>query len=164
MKTPTLTFVSLGIVILAGLASLTSCQPPRTPGAGLTLPEGDAARGEATFIALRCHRCHTVHNLKLPEYQAPISERRWEDPVVLGGEVMRVKTYGELVTSIINPSHFVEDDYKEQFTEDSPMPNLANQITVSQLIDLVTFLDAHYEEMQPDYTPMPILTPALGSW
>ena len=31
------------------------------------------------------------------------------------------------------------------------MPSFNDEMTVAQLIDLVTFLDSHYEKMLPDY-------------
>ena len=33
----------------------------------------------------------------------------------------------------------------------TPMPPFDDEMTVAQLIDLVTFLDSHYEKMLPDY-------------
>jgi hypothetical protein len=45
--------------------------------------------------------------------------------LALGGDTIRVKTYGELVTSIINPSHVLAVKYQQQLTDakESPMPH-----------------------------------------
>ncbi|HSR61828.1 MAG TPA: hypothetical protein VLN56_00320 [Gammaproteobacteria bacterium] len=82
----------------------------------------------------------------------------------LGGEISRVRTYGELVTSIVNPTHVVSQKYVRSLGElaeaeadaiESPMPVFNDQMTVSQLIDVVTFLNSSYEEHVPYYTGPP---------
>jgi hypothetical protein len=72
--------------------------------------------------------------------------------VVLGGETRRVKTYGELVTSIINPSHILALGYpKELITkgDQSAMTNFNDTLTVRQLADLVAFLQSRYQLIPP---------------
>jgi len=73
---------------------------------GFTLPPGDAARGKEAFVAFRCYDCHTVSGVELPAGEEP-------DRVIveLGGEVERVRTYDDLVTAIINPSHRLAQGY-----------------------------------------------------
>jgi len=73
--------------------------------------------------------------------------------------VYRVKTYGDLVTSISNPDHIISPQYLGPLNEDepgtlnSPMPDLTQSMTVAELIDLVTFLNSRYRlKAQPDYT------------
>ena len=79
--------------------------------------------------------------------------------IVLGGEVARLKTYGELVTSIINPSHRIARGYPADVVQadgQSKMKNYNDVMTVSQLIDLVAFLQSHYSliEYEPtEYAP-----------
>ena len=121
---------------------------------GFSLPEGDPTRGQAAFVELRCHACHTVSGVDLPELD-PKPER----PIALGGEVARLKTYGELVTSIINPSHRIAKGYPTEAVEiegQSKMTNYNEILKVSQLIDLVAFLEAHYklEPYEPTDYPM----------
>jgi sulfur-oxidizing protein SoxX len=111
-------------------------------------------KGQAAFVELKCHACHTVAGVDLPEL-----EQGLETPVVLGGEVARLKTYGELVTSIINPSHRIAKGYAKDVVEkdgQSKMKNYNDVLTVRQLIDLVAFLEAHYEleEYEPTEYPM----------
>jgi hypothetical protein len=76
--------------------------------------------------------------------------------VQLGGEVKRRKDYGNLVTAIINPSHrlamgydasMVANEGKSRMTVDNDV------MTVSQLVDIVAFLQSYYE-LQP-YEPTP---------
>ena len=76
--------------------------------------------------------------------------------VTLGGEVTKVKTYGELVTSIINPSHKLAERYPEEEVSiegESLMPVINDVLTVQQLIDLVSFLQAQYEVTPPEHYP-----------
>lgn len=63
---------------------------------------------------------------------------------------------GKQVTSIINPSHVVSEDYRDQLPANSrgrmssPMP-FHGEMTVTQLVDVVTFLNASYR-LLPGYT------------
>ena len=126
----------------------------RKSARGFSLPEGDPEQGQATFVKLKCYACHTVWGVDLPDL-----DPKPETPVVLGGEVARLKTYGELVTSIINPSHRIAKGYANDVVEkdgESKMKNYNDVLTISQLIDLVAFLEAHYEleHYEPTNYPM----------
>ncbi len=79
----------------------------------------------------------------------------------LGGETISVRTYAELVTSVINPDHIISERYRDQLRLDAivpldspmPTPNLDN-MTVQQLLDIVAFLDSRYiliEGYEPGY-------------
>ena len=130
----------LTVVILCGAVG---CTPGPKSAKGFTLPDGDVERGKEVFLSLRCYDCHSISGVDLPDAEEP-------DQVVvkLGGEVRRIKTYGELVTSIINPSHRLARGYLESLVAEegeSKMKNYNDVLTVSQLIDLVAFLQAHYE-------------------
>jgi L-cysteine S-thiosulfotransferase len=119
---------------------------------GFVLPSGDNEKGKQAFIELKCHRCHTVAGELLPENVEPSKVK-----LHLGGEVYRVKTYGQLVTSVIHPSHNLSKDYLAGLDEDakenaqSPMPSMVDQMTVQQMIDIVSFLNAHYVKLEPEY-------------
>ncbi len=122
---------------------------------GFRLPDGDVSTGEATFVALNCHSCHTVFGRELPAVDGSV-----ESKVSLGGEVSRIKTYGELVTAVINPSHTLKrGEPKEKVSEDgkSKMPNFNQAMTVQQLIDVVAFLQDRYKIKRHDdlYYPYP---------
>lgn len=141
--------------ILSVIFILGACQPKSDSPKGFSLPEGDIAKGKEAYLKLECHRCHRIsglNDLPSPAEGANIN-------VTLGGEVYRVKTYGDLVTSIINPTHVVDPKYKEQyfFTDEkgkSIMPDANTQMTVSQMIDLVSFLQSRYKLTHPEYDYM----------
>ncbi|MBT8087695.1 MAG: hypothetical protein KJO46_06640, partial [Gammaproteobacteria bacterium] len=81
--------------------TLSACDPGAVMSArGFRLPDGDAQAGREAFLYMQCHQCHTLTGETLPAIPG-------ENPpyVELGGQVTQVKTYGQLVTSIINPSH-----------------------------------------------------------
>ncbi|TQV82499.1 c-type cytochrome [Exilibacterium tricleocarpae] len=124
---------------------------PESPR-GFSLPVGDAAKGEVVFQEFNCTACHTLKG------KEGTSDSDAEVPVVLGGKVTRVKTYAELVTSIINPSHRLAKGYPEEVIQEngqSKMTNFNAIMTVEQLANLVTFLQPHYEleKYEPTYYP-----------
>jgi hypothetical protein len=132
-------FASLGVL------ALTSCAEPRR--ADFALPEGDIDTGQALFVSYGCIGCHTISNLDLPEPEQDRPVR-----VILGGQVSRVRTYPELVTSIINPSHRISARYlrADEVSQDgeSLMATYNDVMTVTELINLVAFLESRYEEFE----------------
>ena len=140
-------------VFSAGICLLgAGCGGPKS-GRGFTLPDGDVARGQAAFVALKCYTCHTVSGVELPPAEA--GEKKI---VALGGTTRQIQTYGQLVTSIIHPSHKVAKAYAEDQKGPSGeiksrMVNNNDAMTVSQLIDIVKFLQSHYELEEFDPTP-----------
>lgn len=138
------------IVIALTLAATTACGD-RMSQVGFSLPAGNAERGHETFVYLQCHSCHTIRGVDLPqEPHAP------EPPFVeLGGDVSRVKTYGQLVTAIINPSHKLAEGYPEEVVSqdgESKMPVYNEVMTVQELIDIVAFLQPQYNVVVPKYS------------
>lgn len=120
---------------------------------GFTLPPGDADRGKETFTHFRCYDCHTIAGVEFP-----ISEERNQAIVELGGEVPRLRNYDDLVTAIINPSHRLAQGYAESLVAQdgrSKMTVYNDVMTVSQLIDLVTFLQGQYKLWTPPPTSYP---------
>jgi len=143
-------FITRWSVVLLMLLTA-ACSGPKS-GAGLRLPDGDVERGKTAFLELKCNTCHTVAGTEMP---APSKDYAYVRVVVLGGEVRQVKTYGALVTSIINPSHSLAPGYpKELITKNdqSAMTNFNDSMTVRQLIDLVAFLQSRYEFVPPEPT------------
>ena len=135
------------------LCIISGCENERTSGKGLVLPEGNVESGKASFIDLGCTQCHAVAGVDSSEYEGD------EEPMLLlGGKIRKVKTYGELVTSITNPNHIISVEYLKKLEKplkvneiDTPMPSFNDTMTVSQLIDLITYLDAQYEILLPQY-------------
>lgn len=138
------TYSSILLVTVGAL--LAGCD---TQSRGFALPPGDADRGRAEFVSLQCNQCHSIAGIdKLSEGGEP------EINVALGGQVTRVKTYGDLVTSIINPSHKLSrrrDPTTVDAQGQSRMRNYNEIMTVAQLVDLTAFLQSQYEVWVPDY-------------
>jgi mono/diheme cytochrome c family protein len=126
------------IWIILGAIALPACA---TMG-GYQLPGGDAARGRAAFATLGCQACHRIEG---------IAELAAGGDVVLGGQTTRVRTYGDLVTSIVNPSHKLARGYPRTENRESPMSAayVNERMTVQQLVDVVAFLQSEYELVPP---------------
>ena len=138
------------VVAAASIAGIAACEGGIVPKQEIVLPEGDAARGQAAFVALECTACHTIRGMDLPapEEFGPVT-------IILGGKVSKVKSYSELVTSVINPSHRLARNLSKQpITEDgqSIMPLYGDIMTVTQMVDIVAFLQSKYEGIErPGY-------------
>jgi len=136
------------ILLFALLWTVSGCKDPKS-GAGFRLPDGDANQGREVFLYMQCNQCHTIEGLELPVI--PFADPAY---VELGGRVAAVKTYGDLVTSIINPSHRLARGYaKEKVSDDgdSKMYTYNRHMTVQELIDLVAFLQSHYDVIPPQF-------------
>jgi len=125
------------MVATLSAALLAGCEAGPKSAAGFRLPDGDPEAGQAAFLALQCNSCHVISNYELPPPadKGPVQ-------VTLGGEVTRVKTYGELVTSIINPSHKLVRWYPEEEVSEegeSLMPGFNDRMTVRQLLDTMDY-------------------------
>lgn len=114
---------------------------------GFVLPKGDIAQGKAAFVDMKCHDCHSVYGTEL----SGVSGHE-EDRFELGGKVRKVKSYGELVTAIINPQHKVSKEYLSQIEAKqgkgsvAQMPTMNDKMTVEQMIDIAEFLNSRYEK------------------
>lgn len=137
-------------ILLIAIAILSGCdQEARMSQQGFRLPDGDAEAGRAAFLFMQCHQCHTIAGEQLPEFPGM-------DPpyVELGGKVSRVKTYGELITAIINPSHKLARGYAKEVVADngeSRMYIYNSHMTVQELIDIVMYLQPKYDVKVPAY-------------
>jgi len=114
--------------------------------------DGDIQEGQDAFVRLECNQCHVVDGVQLPAFSGPRPVT-----VELGGEMYFAKTYGDLVTSIINPDHVLSDEYLDQLpsevrrrTNSSPM-YMKEDMLVTELIDIVAFLSSRYR-LLPGYT------------
>ena len=139
---------SLGLLLLA-MAMFTACQ---SESRGFVLPDGDEVIGKQLFVEMNCDRCHSIGDIRWS------GSERYSDPYVkLGGETSTVKTYGELVTSVINPSHKIERKSlnKEKTTLVEGMSKMEmyryNEImTVEELVNLVSYLQSEYKLVVPE--------------
>ncbi len=136
--------------ILVSLVALGGCdRETMMSEKGFRLPDGDAQAGREAFLYMQCHQCHTIEGEEFPAIPG------MEPPyVALGGKVSKVRTYGELVTSIINPSHKLVKGYAEQVVSEdreSRMYIYNQHMTVQELVDIVMFLQPYYDVVVPDY-------------
>ena len=141
--------LSIPTLLLVSLAALGGCDQDRTMSErGFRLPDGNPSAGRETFLYMHCNQCHTIKDVQLPTVAG------FEPFVELGGSLTRVKTYGELVTAIINPSHKLADGYPEDLVSDngkSKMYVYNGFMTVQELTDLVMFLQSHYDVVPPQF-------------
>jgi mono/diheme cytochrome c family protein len=138
--------LSLAFLLVAGFFTC-GCLQGRKSAAGFHVPDGDVAKGEAVFVAMRCHSCHRVAGAELPP---PVADP--PVPVLLGGRVPRARTDGELAAAIIDPSHRLATGYRPETIQAgglSRMGEFADAMTVRELVDLVAFLQSRYEVVPP---------------
>ena len=140
------------LVSLLLMVALSSCKMESPAVRGFVLPDGDVALGEQVFTKYGCHGCHTIPGVDLPRIEP-------EPDVVIeiGGEVYRVKNYGELLTSVINPNHEISPESVNKLetagrtNESTPMPFYGDVMTITEMINLVAFLRAQYSKIMPDF-------------
>lgn len=127
-------------LLVAAMCVATACNQDARQAQGFTLPEGNADEGREAFARLGCNSCHVVDGVERPE--AP------ELSIQLGGETAASKTYGELVTAVINPTHrtsraWLNANVLEQ--AQSRMGSYNEVMTVEELVDIVSFLQSQYQ-------------------
>lgn len=138
------------VIIAACIGATAGCMTDPESAKGFRLPDGDAQNGQELFVELQCTVCHRVSGVELaPPFQSgPVM-------ITLGGTVRAVKTYGELVSSVINPSHklILALPADEVSSDGESLMKVYNEtMTVRQLIDIVAFLQAQYDVVIPAYT------------
>jgi mono/diheme cytochrome c family protein len=129
---------------------LPSCDKGANSPRGFSLPQGDPVIGKQVFVKHNCLSCHSVAGLSDDNV-----EREWSPPIVLGSNSSIVMTYAQLVTGIINPSHRLsrgESWSNSDENGDSIMRNYNDVLTVSELVDVVTYLQPHYKVAPWPYT------------
>lgn len=136
-------------ILISGMLAvmLYGCGTGEKSSSGFRLPDGDVARGKATFVELKCSDCHQIAGVELPALAAETKV-----PVILGGDFFYPRSDGELVTAIINPSHRLARGYPRQAVESagkSKMREYNDSLTIRQLADLVAFLHAQYRVVAP---------------
>jgi len=116
------------------------------PGWRFALPDGDAAAGRRTFVALGCHSCHAVKGEAFPSSTEP---HPGPDLTGMGSH----HPAGYFAESIVNPDAVVVDG-PDWATEDghSRMPAYPD-LTLVQLVDLVAYLRTLTDESGPFRDP-----------
>jgi hypothetical protein len=138
--------IAVAIVLVVG------CEGKKS-GAGMVLPEGNIDAGRETFVRLDCVKCHSVAGEPYVA-QTPGADVH----VPLGGEIVHIQTYGQLVTAIVNPKHVVSSRYQGKLVDadgKSIMPEFNETMTVEELINLVAFLQSRYKLKPPAVTYYP---------
>ena len=139
------------LLLTIGLITLSSCDTGPDSPKGFSLPEGNAVNGQQVLVKHQCLACHTLDGIDAGAIEPELTTQ-----VQLGGKKTKVTTYAELVTSIINPSHKIAKGYKLDSVSESGMSKMRNYndvMTVTELVDLVTFLQPHYQVKPYEYTP-----------
>ncbi len=122
---------------------LASCGTGRKGSAGFHVPDGDPEKGRAVFVSLRCYSCHRVAGADVPAPTAPP-----ESIIEIGGTVPVPRTDGEIVASIIDPSHRLaagKDRAAIASGRLSRMGDFGESMTVRELVDLTAFVQSRYE-------------------
>jgi hypothetical protein len=130
------------ILLVSAALCVAGCDTGPKSSLGFTLPDGDPEQGKAVYITFQCNTCH--EHADVPQLATSGDS---SISVVLGGETTRVRTYGELVTSVINPSHRVARRKSSDVADESgqsKMVNFNDVMTITQLVDLVAFLQSSY--------------------
>lgn len=107
------------------------------------VPQGKAGLGKKIFVEKGCYKCHTVKDTELPKIEV--------DPtyaIPLGEQDHEGWTRDQYGAAIMNPNHTVAEEYRilmmtlgDHFkAENSPMPSFNEFLTISDLINLATFL------------------------
>ncbi|MFT4993829.1 MAG: sulfur-oxidizing protein SoxX [Paraglaciecola sp.] len=129
---------------------LQGCNPGPDSPRGFSLPSGDAVKGEKVLMKYQCLACHNLEGFDYDSFN-----KQFEPPVLLGGTSARVKTYADLVSSIINPSHRLAGNYPLSLTQQdgvSKMRVFNDVMTVTELVNLVAFLQPKYTVPPYEYT------------
>lgn len=139
-------------VACALVVAVAGCTAERKSSAGFRLPDGDAEQGRVVFAEMKCYSCHEVRGHD--EFPAPIAEP--SVPVALGGRFAHIPGDGDLVTSIIHPSHKISSRYAHAMVmagSSSRMGDFSESMSVRDLIDLVAFLHTVYERDESTTRP-----------
>ena len=132
----------IGLFLATAMLGLAACDTGPKGSLGFSLPDGNAEKGKANYVSFQCHSCHDIN--QVPQLKEDGSAAV---SIPLGGETTRIKSYGELVTSIINPSHKIVRRKSPGMTTElgeSRMVVYNDVMTVTQLIDLVAFVQSSY--------------------
>jgi hypothetical protein len=134
-----LIFIFYSLIVLVILSCDTGPNSPR----GFSLPQGDVTEGKTVFMKYECLSCHVLDGV------GPIDPDNTDSITVrIGRKTTKVKTYAELVTAIINPSHKFSKRYAIMINKrkgKTSMKNFNDVMTVTELVDLVVFLQPYYE-------------------
>lgn len=120
---------------------------------GFRFRGGNPEDGQKAFTTLNCMGCHSVRSVNV---QRP-SEKGWID-LELASELRFVKSYEDIILAITNPRHVMNEQYRAILTDaelqggiDPLMPDLTDDMSAKQLMDLTAFLHQVYTRELPGY-------------
>ena len=130
---------------IASVALALASSPAWAQPSSQIVPAGDPVRGEQLFVERRCYRCHTVEHAEMPDFDLPPALK-----LHLGGAGHAPWNRDAYAQAIMNPDHVVAPQYQAAMqatgdpaaAKETPMPNFNRELTVSEMIDLATFLAA----------------------
>ncbi len=134
-------FVTCSVLLATSAASPQDGAPL---GKSPLFPRGDETTGRALFEQKQCFQCHRVAGQKFPAREIT------EGTVIpLGGLEHTGWTRDDFAAAIMSPQHVVAPAWQKAMiivgarleAETSPMPDFNRVLSVSELIDLVTFLE-----------------------
>ncbi|TWX71381.1 cytochrome C [Colwellia sp. C1TZA3] len=135
--------------------TLLSCSKGVDSPRGFSLPKGNIDSGKKVFLKFKCSACHTLNSVEDIDIAEKNIEKNPTIAITIGGNKTEVVTYAELVTSVINPSHKFASPYLSMAkTVDgkSKMKIFNDVMTVTELIDLVSFLQPNYQLVPYQHT------------
>lgn len=108
------------------------------------IPIGDGGKGRTLFEEKLCSRCHTVEGAKFPDSDLPAI-----DFIPLASNNNRGWNRDFYAAQIMNPQHLISPEHQKVMVRigdrlgevTSPMLNFNKNLTVQELIDIVTFLE-----------------------
>lgn len=140
------------ILCIALSTTLFACSKGPDSPKGFSLPKGDVEQGQIAFKRHKCIACHSIEG-----YEDDSIEKQFETPIRLDVSSAITKTYAQLVTSIINPSHKIAT--QSLGIEGASNPDLSSNMrvyndvmTVTELIDIVAFLQPKFKVKPLRYT------------
>ncbi|MBA6327664.1 c-type cytochrome [Colwellia sp. MB02u-6] len=147
-------YTLLTLLIIMSL-TLLSCSKGVDSPRGFSLPKGNIDSGKKVFLKFKCSACHTLNNIKdIGTAEAKVAKHP-TITITIGGNKTKIVTYAELVTSVINPSHkFASPSLPAAKAADgkSNMKIFNDVMTVTELIDLVSFLQPNYQLVPYQHT------------
>ncbi len=125
------------------VVSVSSCDKGVDSPKGFSLPEGNIEQGHLVLQKYQCLSCHTVFDVE----PLPALKNNPNFAIRLGGKSTKIKNYADLLTSVINPSHKFARGYPLKAVQEagvSKMEIYNDVMTVTELVDLVSFLQTKY--------------------
>lgn len=136
---------TIAIIIILASTLLFGCGQGADSQAGVNLPYGVMGRGKAVFKKYQCLACHSIEGYE--DNAVPI---RLDPPINFCSKSSKLNTYSQRVNLLVNPSHNITQQAANAAAVTSngdipQMENFNNLMTVTELTDVVAFLQHAYD-------------------